>query len=96
MLFYFLNILTTLPTLKVIFSLFFIAILFPSALPVIVSEAITAVVINTTKETSLLSISAKVLATSTPALPLTTPHTSPITSLQIEANLSEFFNNLTE
>lgn len=75
---------------------FLIAIVFPYALPVIVSAAIKAVTNKTTSDTFKLNLAAILLETSTPALPLTIPHTSPTTSLQIDASLSEFFNSFTE
>ena len=51
---------------------------------------------NTVIDELILNDEAILLATSIPALPLTTPHTSPITSLHIEASLSEFFKSITE
>ena len=93
---YFLKIFKNFPTLNVIVSEFLIALVLPKALPVIVRDAINAVVINTTKEVFKLNLVAIEVATSTPAEPDTTPQTSPTTSLQIDANLSEFFKSFTE
>ena len=69
-----------------------IAVLFPIAFPPIVKDAIRAVTIKTVNDEFILNLTANLLATSIPAPPLTTPHTSPITSLQIDANLSELQN----
>ena len=49
-----------------------------------------------TKKVFKLNLVAIEVATSTPAEPDTTPQTSPTTSLQIDANLSEFFKSFTE
>ena len=84
------------PTLKVIASEFLIAALLPIAFPPIVIDAINAVTNNTVIDELILNYESILLATSIPALPLTTPHTSPITSLHIEASLSEFFKSITE
>ena len=59
-------------------------------------DAIEAVIISIKYVGFKVTLSVKEAATIIPADPLTTPHTSPITSQHIDANLSEFLSNLTE
>ena len=65
--------------------------LFPIAFPVIVKDAIVAVVINVMTN-SLMSVSfIRIVVMITPADPEITPQISPITSQQKEDTLSAFF-----
>ena len=69
------------------------AILFDTAFPPIVSEAIIAVIISPTQKMSKLYVFDIVAVIVTPADPDMIPHMSPITSLQNDDTLSAFFLN---
>ena len=71
------------------------AIALPKALPPIVNEAITAVVIKVTMKISTFKCLLKLAAMITPADPDIIPHISPITSLQKVETFSAFFLNKT-